>query len=46
MRPVITAAQMRAAEQVVFDREPDVDLMGRAAAEVARVAAAVAPDVL
>ncbi|GAA3866016.1 NAD(P)H-hydrate epimerase [Tessaracoccus defluvii] len=44
MRPVITAAQMRAAEQVVFDREPDVDLMGRAAAEVARVAAAVAPE--
>ena len=44
MRYIVTAEQMRAAEQVVFDAEPDVDLMGRAATAVARVAAEVAPD--
>ncbi|MHA6511127.1 NAD(P)H-hydrate epimerase [Tessaracoccus sp. Z1128] len=44
MRPVVTAAQMRSAEERVFAAEPGVDLMGRAAAEVARVAAAVAAD--
>lgn len=40
----MSAAEMRAAEQVVFDEQPGVDLMGRAAGEVARVADAVAPD--
>ncbi len=44
MRRVVTAEQMRAAEQVVFDQQPDVDLMGRAAGEVARVADEVVPD--
>lgn len=44
MRQVITAAQMRDAEQKVFDAVPDVDLMGRAADAVARIADSVAPD--
>ena len=44
MRPIVTATQMRDAEQAVFDAEPDVDLMGRAASAVARIADSVAPD--
>lgn len=44
MKAVVTAAEMRAAEQVVFDAQPGVDLMGRAARAVARVAARVAPE--
>ncbi|HRA04699.1 MAG TPA: NAD(P)H-hydrate epimerase, partial [Arachnia sp.] len=44
MRTVITAADMREAERLVFAAEPGVDLMGRAAAEVARVAGAVAEE--
>ena len=35
MRPVVTAEQMRAAEQAVFDAHPGIDLMGAAAAAVA-----------
>jgi len=41
MRAVVTAAGMRAAEQRFFDANPGVDLMGRAARAVARVAAEV-----
>lgn len=41
---MITAGDMREAERLVFEAEPGVDLMGRAAAEVARVAAAVAEE--
>mgnify|MGYP003374096073 CR=1 FL=1 len=44
MRTVLTAAAMREAERAVFDAEPGVDLMGRAAAEVARVAGLVADE--
>lgn len=44
MRPVVTAAEMRAAEARTFAAEPGVDLMGRAAAEVARVAASIAAE--
>lgn len=44
MRAVVTAAGMRAAEARLFAAEPGVDLMGRAAAEVARVASSVAPE--
>ncbi|MFD0866068.1 NAD(P)H-hydrate epimerase, partial [Tessaracoccus lubricantis] len=44
MRQVITAQQMRDAEQRVFDAEPDVDLMGRAARAVAKIAEGVAPS--
>lgn len=43
MRAVISAAEMRAAEEAVFAAEPGVDLMGRAAAEVARIARVTAP---
>ncbi|MFT3887479.1 MAG: NAD(P)H-hydrate epimerase [Arachnia sp.] len=43
MRAVVTAEQLRAAEQAVFDAQPEVDLMGRAAADVARVARELAP---
>ncbi|AQP47799.1 NAD(P)H-hydrate epimerase [Tessaracoccus aquimaris] len=43
MRQILTAKQLRAAEQRVFDAEPDVDLMGRAAQAVARVTDAVVP---
>lgn len=44
MRPVLTAAQLRAAEQSAFDATPGLDLMGRAAKAVARIAADVAPN--
>lgn len=44
MRAVITAQQMRDAEQRVFDAEPDVDLMGRAARAVAKLAERIAPS--
>lgn len=44
MKHVISAQAMREAEQAVVRTEPDADLMARAAAEVARVAAAVVPD--
>lgn len=44
MRHILTAAQVRAAEQAVFDSEPGVDLMGRAADAVARVVDAEAPS--
>lgn len=43
MRRVITAQQMRDAEQRVFDAEPDVDLMGRAARAVAKLTERIAP---
>lgn len=42
MKPIITAQHMRAAEQAVWDVDPHVDLMARAAAHVARVAVEVA----
>ena len=44
MRQILSAKQIRDAEQHVFDTQPDVDLMGRAAAAVARIADAVAPE--
>ena len=44
MRQILSAKQIRDAEQQVFDTQPDVDLMGRAAAAVARIADAVAPE--
>lgn len=44
MIDVITADAMRAAEARFFEAQPDVDLMQRAAAEVARVAERVAPN--
>ncbi|MCG6566780.1 NAD(P)H-hydrate epimerase [Tessaracoccus sp. ZS01] len=44
MKQVISAQQMRDAEQRVFDAEPDVDLMGRAALAVAQLAEAIAPN--
>ncbi|WP_456300402.1 NAD(P)H-hydrate epimerase [Tessaracoccus coleopterorum] len=44
MRHILTSAQIRAAEQRVFDTREDVDLMGRAAAGVARVTSTVAPE--
>jgi hydroxyethylthiazole kinase-like uncharacterized protein yjeF len=37
--PIVTAAQMRAAEEAVFRREPQLDVMERAGAAVAREAA-------
>ncbi|MDG2532686.1 NAD(P)H-hydrate dehydratase [Sphingomonas sp. HITSZ_GF] len=37
--PIVTAAQMRAAEEAVFRREPQEDVMERAGAAVAREAA-------
>lgn len=43
MRQILSTGQVRAAEQLVFDTEPDVDLMGRAARAVARVVDDVAP---
>lgn len=43
MRPVITADEMRAAEQRVWDHDPDTDLMGRAAGRVAEAARELAP---
>lgn len=44
MRQVVTAAEMRTAEESTIQAQPDADLMARAAHEVARVAASVAPD--
>lgn len=44
MKPVIRAAEMRAAEQAVWDADPGVDLMSRAAHAVAKVASEVAPE--
>lgn len=44
MRQILTSAQMRAAERLVFDTEPDVDLMGRAARAVAGVVDDTAPE--
>lgn len=42
MRPVVTVAQMRAAEEAVFAARPGADLMERAADAVARIADEVA----
>ena len=39
MRTIVTAREMREAEARVFAAHPGTDLMGRAAAAVARVAA-------
>lgn len=44
MRPVVTVAQMRAAEEDFFAAHPGADLMGRAAEEVARLATRIAPE--
>ncbi len=44
MKTVVTAQQMRDAERAVWDADPDVDLMARAAAGVARVADEMAPE--
>ncbi|AQP45093.1 NAD(P)H-hydrate epimerase [Tessaracoccus flavus] len=44
MRTVVSSAEMRAAEQAVFARDPEADLMGKAAAAIARIADDVAPD--
>lgn len=44
MKPVVTAQEMRDAEQAVWDVDPDIDLMARAAAGVARVADEMAPE--
>lgn len=46
MRPVITAEEIRAAEQRCFDANPGVDLMARAAQAVAEVAGEFQGDVL
>ena len=43
MERVVTAEEMRRAEQRVFDAEPGVDLMGRAARAVAEAAAELVP---
>lgn len=44
MKPIVTALEMRAAEDRFFAANPSVDLMGRAARGVARVAAEVSPN--
>lgn len=44
MKQVISAQKMRDAEQRVFDAEPEVDLMGRAARAVAKLAERLAPS--
>ncbi len=44
MERVVTAEEMRRAEQRVFDAEPGVDLMGRAARAVAEAAVVLVPD--
>ena len=43
MRTIVTAREMREAEARVFAAHPGTDLMGRAAAAVARVARDMAP---
>ena len=43
MRTVVTVQEMREAEARVFAAHPGTDLMGRAAAAVARVAKDLAP---
>lgn len=44
MEPVISAAQMRRAEECVFAAQPGVDLMGRAARAVVQAAAELSPS--